>query len=461
MPKRSRFNRTRTRRSGRSFLLTIFTLVIAGAIALGVIMFEGEKPTVTLKKQVRYLGANSNVALEISDKKSGIQTIRVSVRQNNTEHEFFNSTTPRKKYGPKAGPAKVEKSITLNTSKKDFKDGDAQLIIEVRDFSLRGLLKGNLTRLEEQVKIDTKPPTINILHSERYIKPGGAGIVIYSVSKDTARHGVRFNNNFYPGFPVADGRQNTNNAFIALPYDALKIEESKVVAVDQAGNMASRSFIPTMKKVRWKKDRINVGDGFLNRKIPEFEEFYPDMKGELVDKYLYVNETVRQQNNALIKKLCSKPQAERLWQGQFLRMPGSTRANYADHRTYYYKGKAIDKQVHLGVDLASTKRVEVKAANKGKVIHAGYHGIYGKMVILDHGQGVFSLYSHLSQMLVQPGDVIEKNVPLGLTGTTGMAGGDHLHFSMLVNGLFVTPKEWWDPHWIAVTIDQPLVDSKF
>jgi len=48
-----------------------------------------------------------------------------------------------------------------------------------------------------------------------------------------------------------------------------------------------------------------------------------------------------------------------------------------------------------------------------------------------------------------------------LTGTTGMAGGDHLHFSMLVNGVFVTPIEWWDQHWIDVTIEDPLTESRF
>jgi len=142
-------------------------------------------------------------------------------------------------------------------------------------------------------------------------------------------------------------------------------------------------------------------------------------------------------------------------------MAGSSRAGFADYRTYYFKGNAVDNQTHLGMDIASTRRADVKAANQGIVIFADYLGIYGNMIMIDHGQGVFSLYSHLSQINTTIGDKVDQQSIIGLTGTTGMAGGDHLHFSMLVNGVFVTPKEWWDQHWIDVTIEEPLTDSKF
>ena len=48
--------------------------------------------------------------------------------------------------------------------------------------------------------------------------------------------------------------------------------------------------------------------------------------------------------------------------------------------------------------------------------------------------------------------MVEKGGEIGLTGATGMAGGDHLHFSVLVNGIFVNPLEWWDEHWLKVNI---------
>jgi murein DD-endopeptidase MepM/ murein hydrolase activator NlpD len=120
----------------------------------------------------------------------------------------------------------------------------------------------------------------------------------------------------------------------------------------------------------------------------------------------------------------------------------------------------VDKQVHLGIDIASTERDKVGAANRGKVVFADYLGIYGNMVILDHGLGVFSLYSHLSSIEAAKGAILEKGGVLGITGTTGMAGGDHLHFSMLVNGILVNPIEWWDDSWVELHILNFLKPAK-
>jgi murein DD-endopeptidase MepM/ murein hydrolase activator NlpD len=122
-------------------------------------------------------------------------------------------------------------------------------------------------------------------------------------------------------------------------------------------------------------------------------------------------------------------------------------ARFGDKRTYIYQGRQVDQQVHLGEDLASLERSPVPAGNRGVVVLAEPLGIYGQTVILDHGLGVFSQYSHLSQIDVKNGDQVDKGAVVGRTGATGLAGGDHLHFSMILQGEFVDPVEWWDPHW--------------
>ena len=207
-----------------------------------------------------------------------------------------------------------------------------------------------------------------------------------------------------------------------------------------------------LKNVAKKEDRINVGNGFLNTKIPEFEQYYPEMSGSMVEKYLYVNNVVRKQNSERIRQLCEKSDSRRLWQDSFIRMSGQKMAGFAEQRTYFYQDNAIDNQVHLGIDIASTSTAEIKAANTGRVVFADYLGIYGNTVIIDHGQGVFSLYSHLSRIEAAVDQMVDKGTVVAYSGATGMAGGDHLHFSMLVNGLFVTPVEWWDQHWLDVNI---------
>jgi murein DD-endopeptidase MepM/ murein hydrolase activator NlpD len=98
----------------------------------------------------------------------------------------------------------------------------------------------------------------------------------------------------------------------------------------------------------------------------------------------------------------------------------------------------------------------VPAANAGVVAFAGPLTIYGNTVIVDHGLGLQTLYAHLSSIDVKAGDKVDKGQPLGRTGATGLAIGDHLHFEVLIAGVSVTPLEWWDPAWIRERVNRPL-----
>ncbi|MGZ5454346.1 MAG: M23 family metallopeptidase, partial [Candidatus Aminicenantales bacterium] len=93
------------------------------------------------------------------------------------------------------------------------------------------------------------------------------------------------------------------------------------------------------------------------------------------------------------------------------------------------------------------------AANAGRVVFAGPLGIYGLTVVLDHGLGLFSMYCHLSQIDVALSQGVTRGETLGLSGSTGLAGGDHLHFTVLIHGTFVNPVEWWDAHWIRDNVE--------
>ncbi|MFW2368378.1 MAG: M23 family metallopeptidase [Desulforhopalus sp.] len=445
----------------RVLLITMLAFLLLGGVGGFILFFEGDTPVVSLDESDMYLGKQATFQYRVSDASSGIKQVTVWGSQKGVKKVLHAVNYPRTTYLGPIGPLEETKTVTFDTKKEGFVDGPMEITVEATDFSLRNWLRGNKVLAVKQVTVDTVPPRVQILHSEKYISPGGSGIVIYRVSGKSNEHGVNVNRTFHPGFSIGDGRDDTYIAFFALSFDTEQFEDLSLSAADPAGNMTTLPFTTVLKKSVFKKDRINVSDGFLSRKIPEFQQYYPEMQGEFIDKYLFANGTVRRENNQRINELCSSPKPERLWSGHFNRMAGSSRAGFADHRTYFYNGKAVDQQVHLGMDIASTRRADVRAANSGVVIFADYLGIYGNMVLVDHGQGVFSLYSHLSQINASPGDKVDQKTVLGLTGTTGMAGGDHLHFSMLIHGVFVTPKEWWDQHWIEVTIEEPIIDSKF
>jgi murein DD-endopeptidase MepM/ murein hydrolase activator NlpD len=199
-----------------------------------------------------------------------------------------------------------------------------------------------------------------------------------------------------------------------------------------------------------------ISANFLERKMPEFQQRY--IQGtDLLETFLYANEKLREDNLNTVQSICRESQKEQLWKGTFSRMQNAANmATFGDMRTYYYNGKKISESTHMGIDLASTKNAPVEASNDGVVVFTDYLGIYGNTVIIDHGMGLFSLYAHLSTIDVKKGQEVGKGEIIGHTGTSGMAGGDHLHFSMIVGGKFVNPQEWWDPHWIQDNVETKL-----
>ena len=233
---------------------------------------------------------------------------------------------------------------------------------------------------------------------------------------------------------------------------------------------ASATFDHRMFPKPFRRTRIQLSDRFLGAVVPPIVERAPDLADEelgaspsleeLTDLYLFINGTLRQRNRETVAAFAGGTSSHLQWEGPFLQLSNSqVESGFADHRTYVYQGNDIDQQVHLGFDLASTVNAPVSAANNGTVIHADYLGIYGNCVIIDHGMGLQSLYAHLSAIDVSPGQEVTRDQRIGLSGRSGLAGGDHLHFAMLLQGQPVTPVEWWDPHWIEDRIQRKLRET--
>jgi murein DD-endopeptidase MepM/ murein hydrolase activator NlpD len=431
-------------------------VVLLPLVILVLIRLEGQAPTLELIPEPVAIGENTRLTGTVADEKSGVRRVWIGLFKDGKETALFEKDFPGNPLLGSGTQSRAEFQITIDPKSLGIADGPAVFRVLVRDFSWRGWFNGNKTYLEKDVVIDTRPPVIDVVSRQHYFTQGGAGVVIYRLSETCPRSGVRVGDQFYPGFsgPFADSALHL--AFIGLGHQQGPAPAIQVQATDAAGNQGRAGFRHWIKKRRFRADRINISDRFLNWKMPEFAEQAPGAETPL-DRFLTVNRKVRADNYKVLKDAVARPEQRMLWKGAFLRLPNSAnRAAFADRREYRYKGKIIDRQVHMGIDLASVAHSDVPAANAGKVAFAQALGIYGQTVVLDHGLGLFSMYAHLNGIDVEKGQMVSKGEILGRTGTTGMAGGDHLHFSTMVHHTFVNPIEWWDGAWIRNNITHKI-----
>ncbi len=436
----------------RMYLL-LFGLVIAlagAALWAFNTILEFEKPSIALKDDLSTIGAKKAAVINVTDQKSGIRDVSVTISQEGREQTVFSDRYAK-------GTHEQALSLDIDSRALKLKDGPATIAISVEDHSW---LK-NRSTLTVETSIDTVPPQIGMVNSTQHLNAGGTGVALYRVSEESTRTGVKVGDRFFQGYPYALQGKPCQIAYFAVPTsatrDGLKIQ---ITAQDKAGNVSSVNLPHLLKEKKFKPDKINLSRPFLDQKMPEFRQHDPRVPATPLEAFLFVNETLRIENTKTIQAACSNTQPKQLWEGTFLRMKNAApMAGYAQDRTYFFEGMAVSKSTHQGVDLASTERAPIEAANNGVVVFAGYLGIYGNAVIVDHGFGLSSLYGHMSDVSVKAGQNVARGETLGNSGSTGLAGGDHLHFSILVGGDFVNPTEWWDAHWIKDNVTDKLTES--
>ena len=345
----------------------------------------------------------------------------------------------------------------------DLKAGEAQVNVTAVRPVLFGLRQATSTETRT-LEVRLTPPQLAVLSQFHYINHGGSEMVVYRVTPPDAESGVRVGDREYRGFPAGGTDPALRLAFFALLWDQDLKTPITVFARDAVGNEGSGSFDFRVFPKQFRSSTISLDDRFLARVVPPILQNSTELKvddpSNFLASYLAINRELRRMNNETITGLALETAPEILWQGEFKQLINTAvEAGFADQRTYVYNGNDVDHQVHLGFDLASTAAAPVQAANRGRVLHAGWLGIYGNCVILDHGMGLQSLYAHLSSISVSAGQVVESEAELGRSGSTGLAGGDHLHFTMLLGGNAITPIDWWSAQWVQDRVLRKLTDA--
>ena len=434
----------------KAFVVVVLVLLVAVAGSVSYFGWRQSVPAPSVTSAPpKLLGHKTTVPITVEAARGNVSALEVKVLQGGKQ------TVLARKDGPLGH--RVELPTTLEVSNAGLREGPATIEIRARDDFWRPLSMPERVVATWPVTIDLTPPKIEVLGSTGYYSPGGASLVAFRVD-GAVKADVKVGDVAFPSFPSGDASRGARIALMALPHDYAGTALA-ITAVDEAGNVASRSIPGELKPRKFPRDRIEIKDAFLQAKMPELLPQHPP-GAPLVDAFLVVNREHRKQAEGEKRRLAAQTADKPLWEGAFVQ-PRNTKvfANFAETRTYVYQGREIDTQVHYGYDLAATKQSPVPAANKGNVVFAGPLSIYGNTVILDHGLGLQTLYGHLSSLDVKVGDSVTKEQVMGRSGSTGLAIGDHIHYEVLVNGISVTPLEWWDAKWIRDRMNKPLKDA--
>ena len=423
----------------------IVILIVVGIIAFSSIMFETKAPQFSNQVPTHW-NLNDEIFVEFSDE-SGIREYRVQM-------VFDGEILSDQKEIVLNKPKTIR--IPLPKSSTPLKNGTSiQYKISVTDWSNAHFFSGNTANIELSLVVDTTAPVVKNIASSGQIVRGGSAVVAVQ-AKDMALDNVY----------ISNGTDNfklfsylNNDIYVGIIAWPLKNKffSAQVVAKDKAGNITKYN-LPIARNINapYYRSNIAIKEDFLNGKLNELlaqinQKHLKPFENN-VERFVFFNETIRQEDESRILKACSDLNSNISFAEDFhafMPLKGSkVVGNFGDYRTYFLNKEKISEAVHLGIDVASVKNAPIIASNKGVVLLKSHLGLYGNTLLLYHGFGVSSIYSHMQESYVEVSDEVSVGQELGKTGQTGWAFGDHLHFGILVQGHFVRLNEWFDQRWI-------------
>ena len=450
-------------------LLVILVLLVLGAGAAWYVSGRSPPPVIEIAQPAKAVGQTGELVVNVDAPGGTLKELEIALEQNGKRLPLFSLSAASTAQMAREGEDRIR--VTGSIGKRqipELESGKASIFVTAVRPVLFGLREVQSTASRE-IDVRLIPPQIAVQSTHHYINHGGSELIVYRVTPSDAASGVRVGDLEYPGFPASGaGIDNADPslrvAFFALLWNQERNTPIDLFARDDLGNESRAVFDFRVFPKVFRKSRIEVDDRFLSRVVPSILGNSPALEvadpSDLLAAFLKINRDLRRDNNAAIAALAHESAPKILWQGPFKQLLNTAvEAGFADQRTYIYKGHDIDQQVHLGFDLASTSAAPVEAANHGKVLYAGWLGIYGNCVILDHGMGLQSLYAHLSSIDVKVGDAVKTKERLGRSGSTGLAGGDHLHFTMLLEGNPITAIDWWSAKWVQDRVVRKLREA--
>ncbi|MGI7066230.1 M23 family metallopeptidase [Campylobacter coli] len=448
------------RKKGKIYLY-LLVLVLIGVLAFFISKtnaFETTPPKI-LMPDIIYSDFKKPISVHVKDDEGSIESVQIFLQKEGNET------------GMLIADEKIQNSndITLQVAlpKLAYKEKVKSFIMEIKakDKSFWNFFGGNEASKQVLIMIDDSAPKVNVLSNSYQIEQGGAASVVFSAS-DANLDKVYIETNTGKIFQATPYLKEGYYAAL-IAWDARDEEfRAYIIATDKAGNITKERIRYYFVNRKYRVSNINLTDRFLDGKIEDLAQEYAPKDNNFTrfEKFKFVNETLRGNNEILIHKITSEVPESKIDDFKIdLFLPlrnGMKVADFADHRYYSYNGQFVSDSYHMGIDLASVAEAPIISNNSGKVVFAEENGIYGLNLIVYHGFGVYSLYGHCSSKSVELDDILSKKSVIGRTGVSGLALGDHLHFGVLVQGVETRPEQWQDKKWIENNIYNVLNEGK-
>ncbi len=448
----------------------VLLLVLCAVVYTGAWFWAGRAagPTIEIRQPGKFVGQANNLELMVDSPGGQFSRVDVTLEQNGKTYPIFSLD--------QQGEATVRQEsadrlyIMRPVGKRavpELQAGAARIVVRAARPVVYGIRDAE-SEVSHDVQVRLERPQVAVLSSFHYINHGGTEFVVYRATPADVQSGVRVGDKEYPGFAASRRRhQRRSGAAGRVLRAALRPgperadERLRPRRSRQRGAHAARSHgVPEGLLTQAASRSTTAFSRGSSRRLPTARPTKTCRPTTCCRGFSGSTVSCGARTTSTSRDLAKKTSPDLQFRDVFQQLGNSqVEAKFADTRTYMYKGKEVDKQVHLGFDLAVTANVPLVAAQRGTILHASDLGIYGNCVVIDHGMGVMSLYGHLSSIGVNVGDTVDKGRQIGRSGMTGLAGGDHLHFTMLVGGEQVTPVDWWSAQWFQDRVLRKIMQA--
>lgn len=246
-----------------------------------------------------------------------------------------------------------------------------------------------------------------------------------------------------------------NDISSIMKYDK-KLEDAYVAARQHVEDVKAE-YEATLEEQEEKKTELEAKKAELEKQIVQAEAVIANLEKD-IEKYkseYQTNESqeaaIRSQIDTLVKQLEEQQKKQQQSGGTVvtgsgrLMWPASGTSTGNVSSSFGYRIHPIfgDKRFHSGVDISAASGVTIMAADAGTVVSAVYSSSYGNYVVLSHGNGIVTLYAHMSSMTVSAGQTVTKGQTIGYVGSTGWSTGPHLHYEVKVSGQLIDPLTYY------------------